>query len=87
MTKVEPKNVAEEEDKGLESDIVMIEGEYQSLVNETTKKHGTVSKNDFKLLSVIGKGSYGKVFLVKKNGEETNYAMKVLKKEELKKRN
>ena len=38
MTKVAPKNVAEEEDKGLESDIVMIEGEYQSLVNETTKK-------------------------------------------------
>ncbi|KAM7538559.1 hypothetical protein Aperf_G00000048700 [Anoplocephala perfoliata] len=48
---------------------------------------GKVSPSDFELLSVIGQGSFGKVFLVKKlNGKDsqTVYAMKVLKKAVLK---
>ena len=38
---------------------------------------------------MIGRGAYGKVFLVKRKDDESNtlYAMKVLKKAELKKRN
>ena len=36
--------------------------------------------NDFSIIKVIGKGSYGKVLLVKKNDEDKVYAMKVLKK-------
>ena len=39
------------------------------------------------MLSVIGKGSYGKVLLVKKNDTDVLYAMKVLKKAEIIKRN
>lgn len=39
------------------------------------------------MLSVIGKGSYGKVLLVKKNNDNELYALKVLKKSEILKRN
>ncbi len=39
------------------------------------------------MLSVIGKGSYGKVLLVRKKDDGKLYAIKVLKKTELKKRN
>jgi len=69
-------------------DMIMIEDEdYTELVRETQEKNGKISKDDFNLLRVIGQGSYGKVFLVqhKKSGE--TFAMKVLKKDELKKRN
>jgi len=34
-------------------------------------------------LKVIGRGTFGKVYMVKKNGTEDIYAMKVLKKEEI----
>lgn len=40
--------------------------EYEKLVEETQNKTGRVTKKDFQMLSVIGKGSYGKVLLVKK---------------------
>jgi protein-serine/threonine kinase len=43
--------------------------------------------NDFTIIKVIGKGSYGKVLLVKKNKEDKVYAMKVLKKKAMIKRN
>ena len=39
------------------------------------------------MLSVIGKGSYGKVLLVKKNDHAELLAMKVLKKAEIVRRN
>ena len=48
---------------------------------------GRVTKNDFTLCSVIGKGSYGKVLLVKKKDNDKYYALKILKKDEIKKRN
>lgn len=41
--------------------------------------HG-VSVNDFELIKVIGKGSIGKVFLVRKKDTHVIYAMKVLRK-------
>jgi serum/glucocorticoid-regulated kinase 3 len=37
--------------------------------------------NNFKLIQIIGRGSFGKVFLVKNKESENLYAMKVLKKE------
>ena len=61
--------------------------EYEQLVEETQKKTGSVSKKDFQMLSVIGKGSYGKVLLVKKNDTGELYALKVLKKSEILRRN
>ncbi|KAL6074517.1 Serine/threonine-protein kinase Sgk2 [Balamuthia mandrillaris] len=42
-----------------------------------------LGKEDFELLSVIGKGSFGKVMLVKKKDTGNIYAMKVLRKEAL----
>jgi protein-serine/threonine kinase len=49
-----------------------------------------VSLNDFQLLKVLGKGSYGKVVLVRKAGQHSDsrvYAMKMLRKEHLIRRN
>jgi len=45
------------------------------------------SLDDFQLLKVLGKGSYGKVMLVKKAGGNEIYAMKMLRKEHIVKRN
>ena len=44
--------------------------------------------DNFNMLSVIGKGPYAKVVLVKKKGEEVDrvYAMKILKKKYIEKR-
>ncbi|CAG9312432.1 unnamed protein product [Blepharisma stoltei] len=42
-----------------------------------------ISIEDFNLLSVIGKGSYGKVLLVRKRDTQQVYAMKILKKKHL----
>ncbi len=40
-----------------------------------------VCVDDFKILRVIGRGSFGKVYLVQKNGLDKVYAMKTLKKD------
>lgn len=61
--------------------------DYEQIVCESQKRDGAVSKNDFQMLSVIGKGSYGKVLLVRKKLCNTIYAVKVLKKSELVRRN
>lgn len=56
-----------------EDDEVVIEiKDYQE------SKSAKVGLQDFELLSVLGKGAYGKVYLVRKSNEL--YAMKVLKK-------
>ena len=46
-----------------------------------------LTTNDFCTLSLIGKGSYGKVLLVKKNDDNNIFAMKILKKDQMKKKN
>lgn len=62
--------------------------EYEQIVSEQQKMTGSnITKRDFEMISVIGKGSYGKVMLVKKNDSGKLYAMKVLKKAEIIKRN
>ncbi len=42
-----------------------------------------VGMNNFSMLSVIGKGSYAKVMLARKNTSEKLYAIKVLKKKHI----
>lgn len=48
---------------------------------------GKVTLEDFDLLKVLGKGGFGKVFLVRKKGGDEVFAMKVLKKEAVVRRN
>jgi serum/glucocorticoid-regulated kinase 2 len=48
---------------------------------------GKLTIDHFSTLSVIGKGSYAKVLLVRKNDTKQLYAMKVLKKENVEKKN
>ncbi|RHY10546.1 hypothetical protein DYB36_011259, partial [Aphanomyces astaci] len=48
---------------------------------------GKVTLEDFHLVKVIGKGSFGKVILVRKRDSGIVYAMKVLRKENIIKRN
>ena len=67
---------------------------FEQIVEDTQLRTGTVTKQDFQMLSVIGKGAYGKVLLVKKKEKDLTkqadgelYAMKVLKKSEILRRN
>ena len=53
---------------------------------ELPKELPKVGLDDFDLLKVLGKGGFGKVMLVRKKGTEDIYAMKVLKKEAVIKR-
>ncbi len=46
-----------------------------------------MSIDDFAIKKVIGKGSYGKVLLVVKNDDKKIYAMKILKKKNMIRRN
>ena len=47
-----------------------------------TKTPSEVQLADFKILRLIGQGSFGKVFLVQKKGiNSKSYAMKVLRKD------
>tara|TARA_B110000208_G_scaffold114099_1_gene140352 strand:+ start:157 stop:1290 length:1134 start_codon:yes stop_codon:yes gene_type:complete len=49
-------------------------------------KQRKLAVTDFELLKVLGKGSFGKVFLVRHLQTDAVYAMKVLKKEEVRRR-
>lgn len=46
-----------------------------------------ISHADFQTLKVVGRGSFGKVYLVRKKSDGKAYAMKILKKDQLIKKN
>jgi len=46
-----------------------------------------IALDDFQLNTVIGRGSFGKVYLVRKKDTGLPYAMKILKKDQLIKKN
>lgn len=48
---------------------------------------GAVTVRNFRTIKVIGKGSYGKVLLVEKKDTKKMYALKILKKGEILRRN
>lgn len=50
-------------------------------VDETSTTKSSVQKTDFQIVKVIGRGSFGKVYLVKHNILGTYHAMKSVKKE------
>jgi hypothetical protein len=56
--KRDPTNSTCSDDSGLDET-------YQNLVKKSENKRGKISQDDFNLISVIGTGSYGKVFLVR----------------------
>ena len=51
------------------------------------ENNNSISIEDFQVLKLLGKGSFGKVLLVKYLNNNNIYAMKILKKEEIIKRN
>jgi len=53
------------------------DGPTENLLNPNAK----ISKEDFYILKVIGRGSFGKVYLVRKKDTGIPYAMKILKKD------
>lgn len=57
-------------------DINMEVSNDESIKNVTDNK---LTIDDFTVIKVVGKGSYGKVLLVKKNDDNKTLAMKVLK--------
>jgi serum/glucocorticoid-regulated kinase 2 len=67
----------EEQDEYGEND-----GPTENLMGKTK-----ISKDDFLILNVIGRGSFGKVYLVRKKDTGIAYAMKILKKDQLVKKN
>ena len=42
------------------------EADYSKMITQQQSTSGSVTKKDFEMISVFGKGSYGKVMLVKK---------------------
>jgi len=65
-----------DDDSGIEDDESLEEG---TVIYSKNKQ--TVTKDDFELLTVIGKGSFGKVMQVRKKDDGKIYAMKVLRKD------
>lgn len=61
--------------------------DYEAIIVAQQKITGKVSAKDFNTISIIGKGSYGKVLLVEKRDNKKQYALKILKKDEIIKRN
>ena len=59
-----------------------------NMIMSAIKGEPQLSLDAFNMLSVIGKGSYAKVVLVRKKGEDNDrvYAMKILKKKYIEKR-
>ena len=58
---------------------VLQEGMADDILNEGEK----INMNDFEYIKVVGRGSFGKVYLVKKHDNGRVFAMKILKKGEL----
>jgi len=76
--------------EGLEEDredVMRERGELQKAEFVPLRQSGKVSKDDFRVIKVIGRGGFGKVYMVKKRSNGKVYAMKVLSKDQIAARN
>ena len=66
-----------------------IEASMESMRMKNDKNHFTneISNEDFIIIKVIGRGSFGKVYLVQKKDTGTYFAMKTLKKDVILRKN
>ena len=55
-------------------------------LSSASSKKEELTANDFQMIKVIGKGSFGTVFLVRRKGFQTRYAMKTLVKDVIEER-
>jgi len=75
----------DEDDEG-ENDIILIEEEYKSVLDDNKDHSHEVTRKDFKFLKLIGSGAHAKVYLTRKIDNNKLYAIKVLEKKELNKK-
>uniref|UniRef100_A0A8C1RZM2 non-specific serine/threonine protein kinase n=1 Tax=Cyprinus carpio TaxID=7962 RepID=A0A8C1RZM2_CYPCA len=74
--------LAKQEEEGiLCSPISQIENVNEEEMDTSTSHHKRKTMNDFDYLKLLGKGTFGKVILVREKASGTYYAMKILKKE------
>lgn len=59
----------------------------EQMCDRSQARTGNVSVRNFRTIKVIGKGSYGKVLLVEMKDTKKMYALKILKKGEILRRN
>lgn len=86
-----------EEGGGFGNDIVVLRqedlvrelkacGDLEDILNSGDNENCKATLDDFDLLAVLGRGGFGKVMQVRHRPTDTVYAMKVLKKSELRRR-
>ena len=57
------------------------------LLNENNHSTSGVNKESFDIIKVIGRGSFGKVYLIEKKDSKELFAMKTLKKDQILRKN
>ena len=56
-------------------------------MNDANHSSSSVNLEHFTIIKVIGRGSFGKVYLVRKNDDHSYFAMKTLKKDQIIRKN
>ena len=77
------KKQKENDEQEVQDENDELDGPTENLLDPGKK----ISKEDFYILKVIGRGSFGKLYLVRKKDTGIPYAMKILKKDQLLKKN
>ncbi|XP_077991813.1 serine/threonine-protein kinase Sgk1-like [Glandiceps talaboti] len=80
-----PRNVSTDSDENVLDDVDMSPD--NNVINLAGTEKPQVRPSEFDFLKVIGKGSFGKVLLAKHKSEGTVYAIKVLQKQAIMRRN
>ena len=69
------------------TEVTQMEETYMNYLENNENKKENITLDSFHLLSIIGRGSYAKVALIRKKDTGKIYALKILKKAYIKKRN